>query len=200
MYESRRIGGQLLSKLGKLTGIAMGALLACALALPNPAQGQDIIGPGTRQVETIAGPYTVVAEAKPLPSLQSANIIVQVTETASGRRVEDVRVTVFASLSGSDETGWAHAISPNAPGVYSATVDLKTPGIWDTSLEVQSPDGTPYPAEGFVFEVIAPTTNSEAGYVFIGVALALAAGAGYLVWRIRRNQQRRAQASESAEA
>ena len=169
------------------------ALLVAFWYAPNGAFAQDIIGPKTRMVETVTGPYTVIAEAKPLPSLQAANIIVRVSETASGRMADDVKVTVYTSHSGSDETGWAHAISPNVPGVYSATVELKTPGVWDTTLEVEAPDGTPYPAHGFVFEVTTPTTNPEAGYVFIGVAVILVAGASYLVWRIRRNQRERAE-------
>lgn len=167
------------------------ALVLALLLAPSGVSAQDIIGPETRMVETITGPYTVIAEARPLPSLQAANIIIRVADTASGRMADDVRVTVYTSHSGSEETGWAHAISPNVPGVYSATVELKTPGIWDTTVEVEAPDGTPYPAEGFVFEVTKPTTNPEAGYVFIGVAVILIAGMGYLIWRIRRNHRQR---------
>ncbi len=170
-------------------------LIGFSVVPATPVAAQDIIGPETKRVTTETGPYTVVAEAKALPSLQAATIIANVTDTDTGNPVEDVRVTVLTSLSGSDETGWAHAISPNAPGVYSATVELKTPGIWDTSLLIEAPDDAQYPAQGFVFEVIPPSTNTEAGYVFIGVALVLAAGAAYLVWRIRRNQRQRAQRS-----
>ena len=180
------------SCINKLLVVGFAALLGFAALIPLAASAQDIIGPKTRQATTVTGPYTVVADANPLPSLQAASIFITVTETETGRLVDDVRVTVYASLSGSDETGWAHAISPNAPGLYSATVELKTPGIWDTSLEIEAPDGTPYPANGFVFEVIPPTQSPEAGYVFLGVAAALVVGAGYLVWRIRRNQRERA--------
>jgi len=187
-------------KIANVIGLIALALFGIGIAIPAAVYAQDIIWPETERVETLTGPYTVIAEAKPLPSLQAANIIVQVSETATGERAEDVRVMVFASLSGSDETGWAHAISPNTPGVYSATVELKTPGTWDTSLEIQSPDGTPYPAEGFVFEVIPATNNPEAGYVFIGVAVVLAGGAAYLVWRSRRNQRQRANRSGTTAA
>ena len=190
----------LIERVAKLAGLAVAAVLVLGVALAIPAQAQDIIGPETKRVEAAAGPYTVMADANALPSLQAATIIVQVSETATGAPVEDVRVTVLTSLSGSDETGWAHAISPNAPGVYSATVELKTPGIWETTLLIESPDGTPYPAPGFIFEVIPPTTSPEAGYVFLGVALALAAGVGYLVWRARRNQRQRADRSGSTVA
>ena len=178
--------------LTKLIASVALVLFCLGVAIPGGAHAQDIIGPETRQVETLIGPYKVVAEAHPLPSLQAVNVIIRVMETATGLPADDVRVTVYASLSGSDETGWAHAISPNAPGLYSATVELKTPGIWETTLEVESPDGTPYPAEGFVFEVTPATTNPQAGYVFIAVALILIAGAGYLVWRVRKNHRQRA--------
>lgn len=175
--------------------VCLGIVLAGTFVSPGISWAQDIIGPETRRVESVSGPYTVIAEANPLPSLQAATIIARVTQTETGQPAEDVKVTVFTSLSGSDKTGWAHAISPNTPGLFTATVELKTPGVWDTTLVVESPDGTPYPADGFVFQVSPPSNNPEAGYVFIGVALILAAGVGYLVWRIRRNQRQRSAAS-----
>ena len=175
-------------------------LVAVLWLVAGVASAQDIIGPETRTAETVTGPYTVIADAQPLPSLQAATIIVRVTETATGRQADDVKVTVYTSHSGSDKTGWAHAISPNSPGLYTATVELKIPGTWDTSLEIEAPDGTPYPAQGFVFEVVPPTTNAEAGFVFIGVAVVLAAGAGYLIWRIRRIQRQRAEQQDPTSA
>lgn len=180
-----------------ITPVAL-VLFCVGVAIPGSVYAQDIIGPETRRVETTIGPYKVVAEANPLPSLQAINIIIRVMETNTGLPSDDVKVTVYASLSGSDETGWAHAISPNAPGLYSATVELETPGVWETTLEIESPDGTPYPAQGFVFEVTPASTNPEAGYVFIAVALILIAGAGYLVWRIRKNQRQRADSAGGA--
>ena len=175
-----------------VTGLALLVWLAALLTFPTAAWGQDIIGPKSRQTQAAAGPYTIVAEARPLPSLQAAHFIIRVNETASDAPVEDVRVTVLTSLRGSDETGWAHAISPNTPGVYSATVELKTPGVWETTLLIEPAAGDSYGAEGFTFEVTAPAASPEAGYVFIGVAVVLLIGGGYLVWRIRRTQRMRA--------
>ena len=175
------------------------ALIAILVGLPSAVLAQDIIGPETRRTEAQAGPYAVDVEAKPLPSLQSVQFIVQVRDAASGAPVPDAKVTVHTSRQSSDEAGYAHA-SPVGSGVYFATVKMDTPGVWDTVLDIEEPGGESYPVDGFEFNVISPATNAEAGYVFIGVAVILAAGAGYLVWRIRRNQRQRAERSESTAA
>ena len=172
------------------------ALIAILVGLPSVVLAQDIIGPETRRTEAQAGPYAVDVEAKPLPSLQSVQFIVQVRDAASGAPVPDAKVTVHTSRQSSDEAGYAHA-SPVGSGVYFATVKMDTPGVWDTVLDIEEPSGGSYPVDGFEFNVISPASNAEAGYVFIGVAVILGAGAGYLVWRIRRNQRQRAERPES---
>ena len=190
---------QLFGKIANAVGLTFLALLGIGMVLPVSAWAQDIIGPDTRRTEAQAGPYTVDVEAKPLPSLQSVQFIVQVRDAASGTPVPDAKVTVHTSRQSSDEAGYAHA-SPVGSGVYFATVKMDTPGVWDTVLDIEEPGGESYPVDGFQFNVISPAGNPEAGYVFIGVAVILAAGAGYLVWRIRRNQRQRAERSESIAA
>ena len=183
----------------KQIGMWLVALLALGIIMPSAVLAQDIIGPETRRTEAQAGPYTVDVEAKPLPSLQSVQFIVQVRDAAAGTPVPDAKVTVHTSRQSSDESGYAHA-SPVGSGVYFATVKMDTPGVWDTVLDIEEPGGESYPVDGFEFNVIPPAGNPEAGYVFFGVAVILAAGAGYLVWRIRRNQRQRAERSESTAA
>lgn len=190
---------QLFGKISNAVGLTFLALLGIGMVLPVSAWAQDIIGPETRRTAAQAGPYTVDVEAKPLPSLQSVQFIVQVRDAASGTPVPDAKVTVHTSRQSSDEAGYAHA-SPVGSGVYFATVKMDNPGVWDTVLDIEEPGGESHPVDGFQFNVISPTTNPEAGYVFIGVAVVLAAGAGYLVWRIRRNQRQRAERSESTAA
>ena len=190
---------QLFGKIANAVGLTFLALLGIGMVLPVSAWAQDIIGPETRRTAAQAGPYTVDVEAKPLPSLQSVQFIVQVRDAASGTPVPNAKVTVHTSRQSSDEAGYAHA-SPVGSGVYFATVKMDNPGVWDTVLDIEEPGGESHPVDGFQFNVISPTTNPEAGYVFIGVAVVLAAGAGYLVWRIRRNQRQRAERSESTAA
>ena len=188
-----------IAKLPGLSLIALLALFAAGVAMPTGVLAQDIIGPETRRSENVAGPYVVDVEAKPLPSLQSVQFIVQVLDAASRAPAPDARVTVHTSRQSSDEAGYAHA-SPVSAGVFFATVKMDTPGIWDTVLDVEEPGGESYPVDGFAFEVIPPATNTEAGYVFLGVAVILIIGAGYLVWRIRRNQRQRAARSDATVA
>ena len=178
-----------------LLGLWLVALLAVGL-LPSPAWAQGIEGLETQSRQGRAGPYSVAADARELPSLQSVQFFIKVTDSA-GAPAEGMQVTVHTSRRGGDETGWAHAFSPNEPGLYQATVALEEPGVWEMLVEVTQPDGVTFfmDGEGFVFTSVAATTNAEAGYVFVGVAVILAAGAGYLVWRVRKNQRQRAEQS-----
>ena len=185
----------------KAIGLALLALLSVgiAVALPGPAAAQDIDVKETRRAETKVGPYTVVADASALPSLQSAQFFIRVTDNASGQPVEDLTVTILTHWSGSEETGENIALSPNVAGLYTATLKFD-PGVWETTILLEPPGGGSYGADGFVFEVPEPSNNLEAGYVFLGVSVALLAGAGYLVWRVRRNQRQRAAGSGSTAA
>ena len=176
-----------------MRGVMLAVLVALVWAVgPAVAEAQDISGLDTQRTKDITGPYVVEAEARPLPSLQAAHLIIRVTDAKSGAPVDDVRVKVLTSLQGTEHSGWAHAISPNTPGVYSATIEIKEPGIWETTLLIEPRDGGSYGLDGFTFEVVAPSQDRAAGFVFLGVAVVLAAGAGYLVWQIRRNQRQRA--------
>ena len=168
--------------------------LGVATLLPEAVAGQDIVGQESFRTESTAGPYTVNVDAQSLPSLQSVQFFIRVHETASGAPADDVTVTVLTTWSGGDETGENIALSPNVPGLYTATLRFE-PGRWETTLLVEPPDGGSYGADGFVLDVPEPSRNLEAGFVFLGVSVVLIAGAGYLVWRIRRTQRERDAAS-----
>ena len=178
-------------------GVALLLALAASVALPLPASAQDIRGLDTqKRVDVPAGPYFLTAEAKPLPSLQAAQFFITVADAASGAPAGDVKVRVIASLQGSDEYGYALATRVDTPGVFTATLVIETLGIWETDLEIETPAGDTYLAEGFDFEVIAPTARrtaarQEAALIFGGVSVALLAGGAYLVWQIRRTQRQR---------
>ncbi len=179
-------------KIGTLMGLIALGLICIGIGLPAAAHGQDIIGVETQRVETVTGPYRMIAEAKPLPSLQSVQFIIRVWDAATGEPVEDLTVSILTSWSESDETGNNVALSPNIPGLYTATLTFE-PGRWETVFDLEPQGGASYGAEGFVFDIPEPSRNLEAGYVFLGIFAALLIGAGYLVWRVRRNQRQRAE-------
>ena len=187
---------------GKLLVIVLLALagVGSGAGVVPPAHAQDIIGLDEQDRETQAGPYTVVVNARPLPSLQAAWFIIRATDTASGAPAGDLRVRIITSRQGSEDTGFAHATKLDQPGTFVATVNMKKAGVWETDLLIETPDGVAYGAEGFDFEVIAPAGSPQAGFVFIGVAAAIFAGAGYLLWRIRRTQRERAARAGDATA
>ena len=171
--------------------VALCAVLGLWSGLAAAAWGQDIVGEDSLRGESVAGPYTVVVDAQTLPSLQSVQFFIRVTETSTGTPAGDLTVIVLTTWSGSDDTGESIALSPNVPGLYTATLQFD-PGRWETTILLEPPSGGSYGADGFVLEVPEPSTNSAAGFVFIGVALVIVAGAGYLIWRIRQNQKARA--------
>ena len=189
-------------------GVALLLALAASIALPPTALAQDFRGLDTQKRDDVpAGPYTLTVEAKPLPSLQAAQFFITVADAASGGPAGDVKVRVIASLQGSDEHGYALATKVgtsdgdapdgDAPDVFTATLVIETLGIWETDLEIETPSGDTYLAEGFDFEVIGPTAKRtaarrEAALIFGGVSVALLAGGVYLVWQTRRTQQQRA--------
>ena len=189
-------------------GVALLLALAASIALPPTALAQDFRGLDTQKRDDVpAGPYTLTVEAKPLPSLQAAQFFITVADAASGGPAGNVTVRVIASLQGSDEHGYALATKvgtsdsdapdSDAPDVFTATLVIETLGIWETDLEIETPSGDTYLAEGFDFEVIGPTAKRtaarrEAALIFGGVSVALLAGGVYLVWQIRRTQRQRA--------
>ena len=173
-----------------LISLALAAAVGLWSQFGPTTWGQDIVGQDSRRSESVAGPYTVVVDAQSLPSLQSVQFFIRVTETSTAAPAEDLTVTILTTWSGSDDTGENIALSPNVPGLYTATLKFD-PGIWETTVLIEPPTGGSHGADGLVFDVPQPTADSAAGFVFIGVALVLIAGAGYLTWRIRQNQKAR---------
>lgn len=168
-------------------------VMGLCVGIHGAASGQDIVGQDSRRSESIAGPYTVVVDAQTLPSLQSVQFFIRVTETSAGNPAEDLTVTILTTWSGTDETGENLALSPNVAGLYTATLQFD-PGRWETTILLEPQDGGSYGADGFVFDVAEPTNDSAAGFVFLGVAAVLVGGAIYLTWRVRQNQKARAAA------
>ena len=173
--------------------LTLAVVMALWSGFAYAVQGQDIVGQDSRRNETVTGPYTVVVDAQTLPSLQSVQFFIRITETATGTPAEGLTVSVLTTWSESDETGENIALSPNVAGLYTATLQFD-PGRWETTILIEPPSGGSYGADGFVFDVPTPTTDSAAGLVFIGVAVILIIGAGYLTWRVRQNQKARAAA------
>ena len=174
----------------KYPALILAAAIGLSWALAPATWGQDIVGQDSRRSESVTGPYSVVVDAQTLPSLQSVQFFIRITDTETGAAAEDLTVTILTTWSGSEDTGENIALSPNVPGLYTATLKFD-PGRWETTILIEPPSGGSYGADGFVFDVPEPTSDSAAGFVFIGVALILMVGAGYLIWRIRQNQRAR---------
>ncbi len=182
--------------------LGLPVLLCVFIALPSGLAAQGISGLETQSRQGRAGPYAVDADARELPSLQAVQFFIRVADADGGTPAEGLQVTVHTSRRGGGETGWAHAFSPNVPGLYQSTVALEEAGVWEMTVEIARPNGGSWflVADNFVFETVEVQNDIAAGLVFLGVAVVLIIGAGYLVWRIRRNQRQRAARSDTAAA
>jgi hypothetical protein len=163
---------------------ALLCLLAAAVWLPGGVSAQ-VSQPVPFQAE--AGPYHITLEQRLSGlSLGQAELVVTVLDRASRQPVTDARVTLL--LQSPRSTEWARSLAlggPDAPGRYSARVNLDAPGVWQMAVEVSSPLGT-VAVDTPPVPVPAMRRFTSGSWVFVGVTLTLVGGALYVWWSARR--------------
>jgi hypothetical protein len=169
--------------------LALAFLLAIAWVVPSLALAQqnDI-----EPYQVTAGPYQIEAIANQSNlSLGSVRYTVMVFNAENARPVPDARVVVRARHQEEGIEGWATALNtPVAPERYQGQIELDRPGTWLISINVTSPLGrveVEVPSQ----QVPQPRQSQAGGLVFASISGVLIIGAGYLVWSIRRAQQKR---------
>ena len=173
------------------------AWLGLALWLAMAALGT---GPAAAQSERpvvvhyLAGPFDVgVLIQRSNLSVGRAVVTIFLREADGGAPVGDASVVVRTEHQVEGISGWSYAFnSPDSPENYHAQLTLEESGIWDTVVEIDSPSlGSGVVAAG-TLRVPHARTYASGSYVFFGLFAALMAGAGYLLWSIRRSQRRMA--------
>jgi protein-S-isoprenylcysteine O-methyltransferase Ste14 len=168
--------------------LAVTAALLCLLvaAVWRPAGAAAQIRPPA-PFQAKAGPYQITLEQRlSRLSLGAAGFVVTVQELPSGRPVPDARVALWLQSPRSTDRTQSLALGgPDAPGQYVAELNLDAPGLWQVAVEVSSPLGVGV-VEAPPVAVPAKRQFSSGSWVFIGVTLALVAGAGYVFWSARR--------------
>jgi len=163
----------------------LACLLAAAFWLTPPVSAQ--VPPGDQPFQAEAGPYHItLSRSLSSLSLGHADFVVTVLDRASRQPVTGAQVALL--FQGPRSTEWARSLAlsgPDAPGRYSARVNLDAPGIWQVALEVSSPLGT-VGVDAPPVLVPAMRRFSSGSWVFVGVTLVLAGGALYLWWSARR--------------
>lgn len=169
--------------------LALVFLLAFASLVPSLASAQQN---GIEPYQVTAGPYRidVIANSSKL-SLGSVRYTVMVFNAQNGRPVPDARVVVRARHQEEGIEGWATALNtPITPESYRGQIELDRPGTWLMSVDVTSPLGR-VAVEVPPQQVPQPRQSQAGGLVFASISGVLFIGAGYLVWSIRRAQQKR---------
>ncbi len=147
-------------------------------------------------------PYDVAVRwLPPAPQVGFVNVAVKPSLADSGEPVMDARVRIVAE--GEERSGFMARIagesdpdfevlavnSPASPFVYRATMKFEEAGNWTLRFVVDSP--TAGSAEFAAPIVVLPPPippGGQGGWAFLGIVLALSAGAGYAVWAIRKAQ------------
>lgn len=167
---------------------ALVCLLTAAFWLTGPVSAQEA---GAKPFQAEEGPYHITLEQRLSGlSLGHAELVVTVLDRASRQPVTDAQVTLL--LLHPRSTEWARSLAlggPDAPGRYSARVNLDSPGVWKLAVEVSSPRGT---VAVDAPPVLVPATRrfTSGSWVFVGVTLTLLGGTLYVWWsgrRVRRN-------------
>jgi len=152
---------------------------------------------GARPYYVEAGGYHIGVLSKPSSlSLGTIDYIVTLNDPQTAAPISDARVLIRAvKAEGKRQEGWANALNtPGNPDHYTARVELDEPGVWNMGVEVSGELGH-VQVEAPSQVVPKPREAKSGGLVFIGVFAAIGLGAAYVIWSIRRSQQKREAAS-----
>ena len=164
--------------------ISVFALLASAPLIARAQQGES------RTFQQSAGPYqieAIIVESR--LSLGTVLFFITVTEEATGKAVPDARVLLRTKHEPSDKEGFATAHNtPQTPERYDAQLNLRFPGKWKITVEVNSSLGT-VGVELPTVDVPAMQQFSSGTIVFAVVFGVLFLGTVYLWWKYRRKRR-----------
>ena len=164
--------------------------------LPGVALAQK---DGAQEIQVQAGAYliTVIADPSRL-SLGTVLYTITVVNSETDQRVSDARVIINTRHKVEDIAGWATALNQASnPGVYEATVQLDSAGIWHTSVEVSSSLGR-VEVEVPPLTIPKPRQTRVGSVIFLGIFLAILLGVAYQVRSSRKAIKARETARESA--
>lgn len=175
---------------------AAAVAVATLLLLASPAQAHPgVCADPELQLLSLgyAGPYMVSVAVNPAyPTVGSAQLVVGVCDADTLTPVQGARVEL-TPVSPDGRAGAVIRAFPRTqyPEEYSADVRIKEPGAWRYRVAVDGPHG-PAVTEAQLQVLPAPGYDGGSTLVFLIVNSALLAGAGYVVWQVRRARNGRA--------
>ena len=144
------------------------------------------------EIQQTAGPYEVgVLMERSTLSVCRVRFIVTVKDAASGEPVTDAKILIRTKHQADGTEGWASAFGiPRFPGTYNAQTRFVTPGFYLVSVEIQGPLGDATVLLESL-QILGQRSFTSGSLVFIGLTLALVAGAAYVWWSASREKKRR---------
>ena len=130
-----------------------------------------------------AGPYQVsVAPSQFRSSPGRQLMLITVLDAEKGGPIPNASVTIRTLNETSGHSGWATALNtPSAPRVFTAIVNVDSPGRWVFSVDISSPLGQAT-VELASIEITKAQQSLE-GYLVYGLVLGAIFFGGFYLWR-----------------
>ncbi|HCG90806.1 MAG TPA: hypothetical protein DEZ08_03065 [Dehalococcoidia bacterium] len=89
-------------------------------------------------IELVYSPYKLYYhQSVSAIALEKATVTIQLFEASTNRSINGADLKITVKNPTTNITGWAHAVPLNAySNIYNAELNLKSPGIWQTSLTI----------------------------------------------------------------
>tara|TARA_A100001037_G_scaffold258364_1_gene245515 strand:- start:1048 stop:1581 length:534 start_codon:yes stop_codon:yes gene_type:complete len=160
-------------------------LIVTLLFTPTKIFAQD------SATEIIHPPYKVLYHQNTSGiSLEKATVTVQLFDETTDTPINKAKIKILVDSRTSDNKGWAHAIPlDDKSNIYVAELNLKSPGLWKTSLEIDY-SGQTVPIDVNDILIRENESFSAGTIVFWGVAIVIVIGA-FLIYLTAPNRKRR---------
>jgi hypothetical protein len=170
------------------------AALATSVWLPGAAASASAPGQEAgRLYEGVAGPYRVTVEvAPPFPIAGKVQFRVRPVEDATSVAVTDAQIEIYLGRDGREELKTPALNSPADRSTYIGNAEIDQVGDWNVRVEVKSNAGS----GDFIFAIpVRARVRSGGGlvgptFVYLGAAVLILVGAGWLVLASRRARGR----------
>lgn len=179
---------QLLLVLAVLLGIL--AALGISAWLPGAAASASALGQEAGSLhEGVAGPHRVTVEVvPPFPIAGKVQFRVRPVEASTSLPVPDAEIEIYLGRDGREELKTPALNSPADRTTYIGNAEIDQVGDWNVRVEVKSDAGS----GGFAFAMpVRPRVRSGSGlaaptFVYVGAAVLILGGIGWLVMSSRR--------------
>lgn len=166
------------------------AALATSVWLPGAAASANSLGQEAGSLhQGIAGPHRVTVEVvPPIPIAGKVQFRVRPVEDSTSLAVSDAEIEIYLGRDGREELKTPALNSPADRTTYIGNAEIDQVGNWNVRVQVKSDAGS----GDFTFAMpVRPRVRSGSGlaaptFVYLGAAVLILGGVGWLVMSSRR--------------